>query len=148
MEWIDRAAVGVRARRIDHTMQDAGVLGVQGHGMLDSGAAVPVVAMWLLNKLGIPVDEETKQVMHSVSGRLEAYNAEIAVEMQYGSRWLDMGTIKAAVPDTTWSRDPNSRWPFLLGLEGFFDRFDVCISHAKKSFCLGGIGDWAKDGMA
>ena len=58
MEWIDRAAVGVRARRIDHTIQDAGVLGVQGHGMLDSGAAVPVVAMWLLDNLDIPVDEE------------------------------------------------------------------------------------------
>ena len=83
--------------------------------------------------------------MHSISGRFEAYNAEIAVEMQYGSRGLDTGTIMVAVPDTAWSRDPNSRWPFLLGLEGFFDRLDVRISHAKKSFCLGGVGDWAKD---
>lgn len=100
--------------------------------------------MWLLNKLGIPVNEETKQVMHSVSGRFEAYIAEIAIEMQYGSRRLDRGTIKVAVPDTEWSRDPNSHWPFLLGPEEFFDRLDVRISHAKKSFCLGGVGNWPK----
>ena len=86
--------------------------------------------------------------MRSVSGRLEACNAEIAVEMQYDSRWLDTGTIMVAVPDTARSRDLNFRWPFLLGLEVFFDRLDVRISHAKKSFGLGGVGDWAKDGMS
>lgn len=128
-------------------MQDAGVFGAQGRGMPDSSAAMSVVPMWLLNKLGIPVDEVAKQVMHSASDRREAYNAGIAMEMQHSSRWLDMGTIKVAVPDTAWSHDPNSRRPFLLGLEGFFDGFDVCISHAKRPFCLGGVGDWAKDGM-
>lgn len=120
------------------------MFGAQGRGMPDSGAAVPVVAMWLLGNLDIPVDEETKQVMHSASDRLEAYNAGISMEMQYGGRGLDTGTIKVAVPDTEWSRDPNSHWPFLLGPEEFFDRLDVRISHAKKSFCLGGVGNWPK----
>lgn len=41
------------------------------------------------------------------------------METQYGGRRPGMGTIKAAVPGTARSCDPNSRWPFLLGLEGF-----------------------------
>ena len=120
MKWVDKAAVTVRARRTGHAARDAGVSGVQGHGLLDSGAALSVVPLWPLHKLGTPVIEKTKRVMYSVSGMFEAYNADIDMEMRYGGRWLGMGTIKVAAPDTAWSRDPNSRLPFLLGLDGFF----------------------------
>ncbi len=68
------------------------------------------------------------------------------METQHGGRRPGMGTIKAAVPGTARSCDPNSRWPFLLGLEGFFDRLGVRISHVNESFYLGRVGDWAKDG--
>ena len=62
MEWVYKAAFGVRARCIGHAMQDAGVFGAQGHGMPDSGAARPVVPMWLLDNLDIPVDEEQNRL--------------------------------------------------------------------------------------
>lgn len=143
-----RQSVSVpRARRTGRTAWDAGVSGVQGHGLPDTGAALSVVPLWPLRRLGTPVSEKTKRVMYSVSGMFEAYNADIAAEMQHDNRWLGTGTIKADAPDTAWSRDSNSRLPLLLGLDGFFSRFDVWISHSKKSFCLGGVGDWAKDGM-
>ena len=114
--------------------------------MLDSGASMSVVPLWLIHKLGIPVREESKRVMYSVSGILEAYEVDIGIDMQYGSRWLDLGTVKAVAPDTAWSRDPEAHRPFLLGLSGFFDRLDVSISHAKRLFWLGKVGDWPGEG--
>lgn len=105
-----------------------------------------VVPLWLIHKLGIPVSEESKRIMYSVSGILEAYEVDIDVDMQYGSRWLELGAVKAVAPDTEWSRDPKAHRPFLLGLGGFFDRFDVSISHAKRLFWLGKAGNWPGEG--
>lgn len=101
-----------------------------------------VVPLWAIRKLGIPVRKESMRTMYSVSGKLKVYEVRVGLDMQYGSRRLDLGVIKAVAPNTAWSRDPNSRRPFLLGLAGFFDRFDVCISHAKKMFWLGKVGEW------
>ena len=114
--------------------------------MLDSGATVSVVPLWAIRDLGIPVRKESKCTMYSVSGSLNVYKVDIGIEMQYGNRWLDLGVIRAAAPDTEWSRDPKAHRPFLLGLNGFFDRFDVSISHAKRLFWLGKVGNWPGEG--
>ena len=132
----------VRIRHGDRAAHNASAATVQGRGLLDSGAGTSVVPLWLAHKLGVSVSEESKRTMHSVSGRLEAYEVDVGMDVQYGRRWLGMGVIRAVAPDTAWSRDPNSLMPFLLGLDSFFSRFEVCISHAKKLFWLGKVGDW------
>ena len=80
--WVDNAAVAVRARRAGHTVRDARVSGAQGRGLPDSGAALSAAPSRLLCRLGTPVSEETRQVVYSASGVLEAYSAGIDVEMQ------------------------------------------------------------------
>ena len=80
--WVDNAAVAVRARRAGHTVRDARVSCAQGRGLPDSGAALSAVPSRLLCRLGTPVSEETRQVVYSASGVLEAYSAGIDVEMQ------------------------------------------------------------------
>lgn len=82
MGWVDNAAVAVRARRAGHTVRDARVSGAQGRGLPDSGAALSAVPLRLLCRLGAPVSEETRRVVYSASGVLEAYSAGIDVEMQ------------------------------------------------------------------
>lgn len=114
--------------------------------MLDSGASMSAVPLWLIRKLGIHVSKDSKRTMYSVSGSLEVYEVDVGMDMQYGRRWLDLGVIRAAAPDTEWSRDPKAHRLFLLGLGGFFDRFDVSISHAKRLFWLGKVGHWPGEG--
>ena len=144
---VDSAAVKVRARRSDCAAHITGAPVFQGSGILDSGAAMSVVPLWLVHKLGIPICEVSRRIMYSVSGRFVAYVVDMRMDMQYGGRWLDMGAIRAAVPDTERSRDPRFGCPVLLGLDGFFDRFEVYISHGKKRFWLGKVGSWPGKGL-
>lgn len=104
------------------------------------------VPLWLIRKLGIHVSKDSKRAMYSVSGSLEVYEVDVGMDMQCGRSWLDLGVIRAAAPDTEWSRDPKAHRLFLLGLGGFFDRFDVSISHAKRLFWLGKVGHWPGEG--
>ena len=145
--WADRAAVKVRARRSDCAAHSTGAPVFQGSGILDSGASMSAVPLWLVRKLGIPVDEESKRTMYSASDRFEAFEVDIGMDMRYGGRWLDMGAIRVVVPDTARSRDQGFQCPILLGLDGFFDRFEVYISHAKKRFWLGKVGSWPGKGL-
>ena len=137
---VDGPAVIIRIRPGGHAAHDAVVPTIQGTGMLDLGAPMPVVPLWLIRKLGIHVSKDSKRTMYSVSGSLEVYEVDVGMDMQYGRRWLDLGAIREAAPDTEWSCDPKAHRPFLLGLGGFFDRFDMSISHAKKLFWLGKVG--------
>ena len=143
---VDRAAVGVLARRGDRASHSTGAPVFQGSGILDSGASMSAVPLWLVCKLGIPVDRESKRTMYSASDRFEAFEVDIGMDMRYGGRWLDMGAIRVVVPDTARSRDQGFQCPILLGLDGFFDRFEVYISHAKKRFWLGEVCDWPGKG--
>ena len=139
---IDRPAVLVQVRHHDRKPWTDASFKVQLHGIIDSGADASVVPMWALRDLGTTVDEGSRRSVYGVAGLLHAYSAKIGLEIKYGRKWLDMGTVDVSVPDTEWSRDPSFAWPFILGLDDFFSRFDVCISHSKKSFWLGRAGKW------
>lgn len=143
---INNPAITVRIRPSGSSPHDPSVPAIPGRGMLDSGAAMSVVPLWAIRDLKVPVRKESKYTMYSVSGSLDVYEVDVSMEMRYGSRWLDLGVIRVVAPDTEWSRDPDSRRPFLLGLGGFFDRFDVSISHAKRLFWLGKVGHWPGEG--
>ena len=103
--------------------------------------------LWLAQGIGISVGEEPKRTMYSVSGMPGVYSSEVATGMQYDNRWIDMVTVKVAVPGTARTRGPDSRWPFLLGLGGPFKELGVCINHAEESFRLGRVGDWPRNGI-
>lgn len=139
---VDRPAVLVQVRHRDRKPWTDASHKVQLHGIIDSGADASVVPLWALRDLGDTVDEKSIRSVYGVAGLLHAYSARIGLEIKHGRKWIDMGTVDVSVPDTEWSRDPAFVWPIVLGLGGFFDRFDVCISHSKKSFWLGRAGKW------
>lgn len=139
---VSRPAVLVQARHRNSRPWTGASHKVQLHGIIDSGADTSVVPLWALRDLGAAVDDGSRRSVYGVAGILHAYSARIGLEIKHGRRWLDMGTVDVSVPDTEWSRDPAVAWPFVLGLGGFFDRFDVCISHARKAFWLGKAGKW------
>ena len=78
---VDTAAVKVRTRRGDCVTHSTGALVFQGSGILDSGAATPVVPLRLAHKLGVPISEESGQTMYSVSGKFKAYVVDIGMDM-------------------------------------------------------------------
>lgn len=138
---------GSRSTRKAHRPRDAGCRGAWRPGPRHArlgrrracGGHVPVGQSLHSRRRG------ARQAMHSVSGRLEA-------SMQ-GSPWKR--STAAGGPAWARSRRPcrarrglailTPAGPSCSGLKGF-DRFNACISHAKKSFCLGRVGNWAKDG--
>ena len=69
-------------------------------GQLDTGATTSAVPVWLLRRLGIPLDKKTRRQIYSVSGKLWAYGATVGMEILCGGTWLDLGESKVLVPDT------------------------------------------------
>ena len=108
----------------------------RARGQLDTGAAASAVPIWLLRRLGIPLDKKTRRQIYSVSGKLWAYGARVGMEILCGGSWLDLGESDVLVPDTPWSRDPRVRRPLLLGLNGFFDKVRMYIDHSRGEFWL------------
>ena len=86
--------------------------------------------------MGIPIDENTKRQVFGASGMFESYGAKIGVEIRLDKHWHDIGVINVHSPDTEWSRDPRAHLPFIPGLHGFFDKFDMRINHSKKAVWL------------
>ena len=109
---------------------------IQALGQLDTGATSSAVPIWLLRRLGIPLDKKTRRQIYTVSGKLWAYSVRLGMEIQCGGSWFDIGEADVIVPDTPWSRDPNARRPILLGLNGFFDRVRMCIDHLNETFWI------------
>ena len=109
----------------------------EAYGVLDTGADAPVMPMWSLRRLGIPLDKKSKREVYGVSGPFWSYSAKVGLEIECGGRWLDVGTARVHVPDTPWSRNPHTVLPLLLGLNGVFDRIHMCIDHSREAFRIG-----------
>ncbi len=113
---------------------------VRARGMMDTGAYMSAAPMWAAEQLGIVLDEESKQPVFSASGTFEAYRTKIGVAAKLG-KWSDIGVVKALVPDTEASRDPTSHVPFLLGRDGFFNKYRACFDEVGKVTWLCRIDD-------
>lgn len=111
--------------------------GTQAVGLLDTGAKVSAVPIWLLQRQGVPLDEGTRRIICGISGPLWAYSAGVGMGILCRGSWLDIGMSDVLVPDTPWSRDPSAHYPPLLGLNGFFGRVRMCIDHSTKAFWIG-----------
>ena len=118
-----------------------GTVNAHALGVIDSGACTTAVPTWMLDKLGIA--EGSTVSGYSASGYLRAHRARIGMEIYHDGRWQDLGTVDAIAPDTGGSHNPDSGYPLLLGLDGFFDGLGACIDHAAKTFQIGRAGGWA-----
>ena len=109
---------------------------VRGMAVLDTGAHVSAAPMWAARRLGIELDEGTRQLAFGASGTFKAYLADVHVAAELGAEWDDIGVVKALFPDTAASRDPTSRVPFLLGRNGFFSKYSACFDEGRKEVWL------------
>lgn len=134
-------ALRVRARLHDRMPWATGTVNAHALGVIDSGACTTAVPTWMLDKLGIA--EGSTVSGYSASGYLRAHRARIGMEIYHDGRWQDLGTVDAIAPDTGGSHNPDSGYPLLLGLDGFFDGLGACIDHAAKTFQIGRAGGWA-----
>ena len=98
------------------------------------------VPLWATSHLGIEMGEGGKQAAIGAGVRIDACHVEVGVDVEIGARWLDTGIITALVPDTEWSRRRDARLPFLLGRNGFLDRFDACFDEPDRAVWLRRIG--------
>ena len=114
--------------------------------VLDTGATVSSVPMWLLEQLGISVDEGSRRTVFGAGGDFDAHAVKVGVEIDHNNGWFDIGVVDALAPDPTQSRDPKFRLPFLLGRRGFFDRFDTCFSESERAVWLRRVGGWPQGG--
>lgn len=108
------------------TLSDASNI-VRGKAIVDTGATRASVPLWAALDLGIVKEEDAKMSAFGVGGRLDGYRAEIGINAWIGNQWLDVGVVTALIPDTKRSRSPSAGQPFLLGRNGFLDRFNVCF---------------------
>ena len=109
---------------------------VRGRAVLDTGAHMSAAPMWAARRLGIELDEGTRQLAFGASGTFKAYLADIRVAAELGATWDDIGVVTALFPDTAASRDPTSHVPFLLGRNGFFSKYSACFDEGRKEVWL------------
>lgn len=115
---------------------------IQGNATVDTGAMITAVPLWAVHRLGIAVDEDSKQAAFGVGGRIDAYRIQVGIEVWIDGRWWDIGVVEALSPDTEWSRRESSRLPTLLGRNGFLDKFNVCFDEPNKAMLFRKIGGW------
>ena len=96
--------------------------------------------MWAAEQLGIALGDETLQPAFNASGRFEAYRVRVSIDAKIGSEWAGIGVVEALVPDTEPSRRPDSRVPFLLGRDGFFDKYSACFDESDRAAWLRRVG--------
>ena len=113
---------------------------VRGQGMVDPGASVPVVPLWAVRKLGIAVDEKDRQPLLGAGGGFASYMVRVGILVRIGGRWLDIGVVRALSQDTEPSRRRSSHMPFLLGRNGFLDKFSVCFDERDSAMWIRGAG--------
>ena len=114
----------------------AGVEAVHARGLLDTGASVSSMPMWAAEQLGIALDGESLQPAFSATGGFEAYRVKIGPDAKIGGAWTSIGVVEAPVPGTEPSRRPDSRVPFLLGRDGFIDKYSACFDEAERTAWL------------
>lgn len=103
---------------------------IRADGVIDTGASVSALPLWAVWHMGIVVGEESAKPAFSASGKFIAYSTRVGMEAMYDGNWVDIGVIDVLAPDTPLSRDPSANLPFLLGRNGFFNKFNMCIDEA------------------
>ena len=105
-------------------------------GLVDTGASMPSVPLWAVRKMGIAVDEKDKQPSFGAGGGFESYRIRAGISVRIGGRWMDIGVVRALSPDTESSRQRSAHQPFLLGRDGFLDKFSVCFDERDRAMWI------------
>lgn len=53
---------------------------ILGNAMVDTGATISSVPLWMVHRLGIAVSEDSKQPAFGVDGQIDAYRIQVGVE--------------------------------------------------------------------
>ena len=109
---------------------------ILGNAMVDTGATISSVPLWMVHRLGIAVSEDSKQPAFGVGGQIDAYCIQVGVEAWIDGTWTDNDVVPALSPDTEWSRRQRARLPILLGRNGFLSRYNVCFDDPNKAMWL------------
>ena len=139
-------ALFIRVRPFGAVLPYPDDLMVKTTAILDTGATVSSSPMWLLGRLGIPVEAGSRRTVFGAGGDFDAYSLKVGIEIEHDMGWLDIGAVDVLAPDTARSRDPEFHLPFLLGRRGFFDRFDACFSESQRAVWLRRAGGWPRGG--
>ena len=139
-------AIPIRVRHPRTTAPLGAANTVQVRAVIDTGANVSAVPLWAANYLGIEVGDADRQTAIGAGGRIDAYRVEVGMDVRIDGRWLDTGIITALAPDTDWSRRREARLPFLLGRNGFLDKFNACFDEPDRAVWLRRIGARAAAG--
>ncbi len=128
-------AIPIRVRNPAVALSDAYSI-IQGTAVIDTGAVRPSVPMWGVQELGIVLSKDSKQPAFGVGWQMDAYRVLVRIEAWIGMYWVDMGVVAALSPDTEWSRRRDANPPFLLGRDGFLNKFNVCFDETNKAMWL------------
>ena len=60
LRQVSKPAISICARHGSHAQSDTSKIKIQANGLLDTGADMSVVPLWLLWQLGIAVNEESR----------------------------------------------------------------------------------------
>ena len=104
--------------------------------VIDTGATMPSVPMWGVQEMGIALSEDDKHPAFGVGWKMDAYHVQLRTEAWIGRYWVDMDVVTALSPDTEWSRRRDANPPFLLGRDGFLNKFNVCFDEPNKAMWL------------
>ena len=104
--------------------------------VIDTGAAMLSVPMWGVQEMGIALSEDDKQPAFGVGWQMDTYHVQLRTEAWIGRYWVDMDVVTALSPDTEWSRSRDANPPFLLGRDGFLNKFNVCFDETNKAMWL------------
>ena len=113
---------------------------VRRMGMVDTGASVTAVPLWAVQDMGIAVDMEGRRPSFGAGGGFDSYRIRVGIHVRIGGRWLDIGVVRAVSPDTESSRRRSAHLPFLLGRDGFLDKFSVCFDERDSAMWIRGAG--------
>ena len=91
-------------------------------------------------QLNIALDDESLQPAFNASGQFKAHRVRVSIDAKIGDGWAGIGVVEVLVPDTELSRRPDSHVPFLLGRDGFFDKYSACFDEAGRAAWLRRVG--------
>ena len=117
---------------------------VRAVGLADTGASVPVAPLWAAQELGIEAGRGEKQMSLGAGGGFGSYHIMVDISVEIGGRWIDAGVVRALSPDTESLRRRDASPLFLLGRDGFLDKFNVCFDEPDRAMWIRNAGGGAE----
>ena len=99
------------------------------YALIDSGADYSVSFEEFGRALGIKLDEDAVEDVEGVATNVKAYRHHITVSINGHKVYLDVLWLKKKF-------DAGRDFPFIIGRQPFFDKFDITFRQSKRKFYL------------